>query len=80
LSEVNLDGVSTKSSPSLNGVVRPKIAILPDFACSRPLRSMGGTWSPARLDAFLRNAQALAPGTDMWWEADEPTTRRAIIE
>jgi cytochrome c len=74
-----LDGVSTKSGPSLNGVVWRKIAVLPDFAYSGALRSMTGTWSPARLDAFLRNTQAVAPGTDMFWDISDAATRRDII-
>jgi cytochrome c len=75
-----LDGVSTRSGPSLNGVVWRKIAVLPHFAYSRALRSMVGTWSPARLNAFLRNTQAVAPGTDMFWDIEDATTRRDIIE
>jgi len=75
-----LDGVSTKSGPSLNGVVWRKIAVLRDFAYTGALRSMVGTWSPARLDAFLRNTQAVAPGTDMFWDIADAATRRDIID
>jgi cytochrome c2 len=74
-----LSGVSTKSGPSLKGVVWRKIAVLPDFAYSSALRSMVGGWTPDRLDAFLRNTQAIAPGTDMFWDIDDAPTRRAIV-
>jgi cytochrome c2 len=41
---------------------------------------MMGTWTPGRLDAFLHNTQAIAPGTDMFWDIDDGQTRRAIID
>ncbi len=75
-----LNGVSTRSGPSLKGVVWRKIAVLRGFAYTPALRSMVGTWSPARLDAFLHNTQAVAPGTDMFWDIDDAPTRRAIID
>ncbi|HXQ13782.1 MAG TPA: c-type cytochrome [Caulobacteraceae bacterium] len=75
-----LDGHSTKSGPSLKGVVWRKIAVLPDFAYTGALRSMVGTWTPDRLDAFLHNTQAAAPGSDMFWDIDDGPTRRAIVD
>ena len=76
----SLSGVSTPSGPSLKGVVRRKIADRPDFAYSPALKAQVGTWTPDRLDAYLKDAQAFAPGTDMFWIIDEPEKRRAIID
>lgn len=74
-----LDGVSTPDGPPLNGVVWRKIAGLADFRYSAGLRTVVGTWTPDRLDAYLRNTQAFAPGTDMFWDIGDGETRRAII-
>jgi cytochrome c2 len=75
-----LNGVSTPSGPSLKGVVWRKIADLPDFAYSAALKAKVGTWSPDQLDAFLRNSQAFAPGTDMFFDVQDPAARKAIID
>ena len=75
-----LDGHSTASGPSLNGVVWRKIASLRDFRYSAGLRGQVGSWSPDRLNAYLRNTQAFAPGTDMFWDIADPATRKAIVQ
>jgi cytochrome c len=75
-----LTGVSTPNGPSLKGVVWRKIADLPDFTYSDALKAKVGTWSPDRLDAFLKNSQAFAPGTDMFFDVDDDARRKAIID
>ena len=75
-----LDGASTVNGPSLRGVLWRKVAVLRDFKYSPALRAVVGTWTPARLDAFLRDTQAFAPGTEMFWDIDDRPTRRAIID
>ncbi len=75
-----LDGASTVNGPSLKGVVWRKIAVLRDFRYSGALREAVGVWTPSRLDAFLRNTQGFAPGTEMFWDIDDAATRRAIID
>jgi cytochrome c len=74
-----LDGPSTPSGPSLKGVVWRKIADRQDFAYTSALKSLVGSWSPDRLDAFLSNTQAFAPRTSMFFEIQDPAERRAII-
>jgi cytochrome c len=71
---------STPSGPSLKGVMWRKIADRPDFRYSAGLRATIGTWTPSRLDAFLKDSQAFAPGTDMYWDVGDPDRRRAIVD
>jgi cytochrome c2 len=42
---------------------------------------VGGRWDEARMDAFLRDPNAFAPGSRMsQGRVDDPVERRAIIE
>jgi len=75
----SLTGASTPAGPSLKGLMWRKIASLPDFAYSNALRATVGTWTPARLDAFLKNTQAFAPGSDMLYDVPDAAERRAIV-
>jgi cytochrome c len=75
-----LTGHSTSSGPSLKGVVWRKIADLRDFKYSAGLQAQVGTWSPDRLDAYLRNTQSFAPGTDMFWNITDAGERKAIVD
>ena len=74
-----LGKASTPSGPTLKGVVWRKIADRQDFAYTSALRSLVGSWSPDRLDAFLSNTQAFAPRTSMFFEIQDRTQRRAIV-
>lgn len=52
--------------PHLDGVVGRPAASVAEFAYSPALRAMDGqSWTPERLDAFLRNPRGFAPGTNM---------------
>ncbi|MBV9993787.1 MAG: c-type cytochrome [Caulobacteraceae bacterium] len=75
-----LNGVSTPEGPSLNGVVWRKIAALADFPYSPGLKAKRGTWTPGMLDAYLKDTQGFAPGTDMFWDLRDDVKRRAIID
>ncbi len=75
----SLGGASTSSGPSLKGVVWRKIAVLPDFPYTSGLRAKVGVWTPDRLNAYLKNTQAFAPGTDMFWDIRDDAERRAIV-
>ena len=76
----SLTGPSTASGPSLKGVMWRKVADLSDFAYSPALKETAGTWTPQRLDAFLKDTQGFAPGTDMYFTIEDAARRRAIIE
>jgi cytochrome c2 len=71
---------STANGPSLTGVVWRNIASLPDFSYTPALKSTIGTWSPDRLDQFLKDTQAFAPGTSMFFAIQDRSTRRALIK
>jgi cytochrome c len=75
----SLEPASTAAGPSLKAVIWRKVAALPDFSYSEGLKGLGGLWSPARLDEYLKNTQALAPGTDMFFTIADPDDRKAII-
>lgn len=50
--------------PALGGIVNGAVAS-GDFSYSAALRKLGGHWNPQRLESFLANPQAMAPGTSM---------------
>jgi cytochrome c len=75
-----LAGASSDLGPSLKGVVWRKVAAQPDFTYSGSLKSLGGSWSPARLDGFLKDSQKFAPGAGMFFTVSDPGDRKAIIE
>ncbi|HEY5410541.1 MAG TPA: c-type cytochrome [Caulobacteraceae bacterium] len=73
-------GASSVSGPTLKGVVWRKVAGRDDFAYSGALKSLGGSWSPARLDGFLKDTQGAAPGAGMFFAIDDPAERKAIVD
>jgi len=75
-----LAGASGEQGPSLKGVVWRKVAAQTDFSYSGALQSLGGSWSPARLDGYLKDSQGFAPGNGMFFAVDDPDDRKAIIE
>ena len=59
-------GGADLDGPNLYGVVgHPVAERRPRFAYSAALRHVGGVWTFARLDAWLTNPAAFAPGTTM---------------
>ena len=72
-------GASGASGPSLKGVVWRKVAGRGDFTYSGALKSLGGSWSPSRLDGFLKDTQAFAPGTGMYFAIGNAADRKAIV-
>jgi len=67
--------------PNLFGVIGRRVAASREFAYSAALRGYGGRWTPARLDAFLADPSAVAPGTTMSFEGlPDPEDRRLLIE
>jgi len=59
--------------PQLTGVVGRAAASTRDYRYSEALQKSGIVWSEAKLAAFLRNPDALVPGTRMrfWGLSDE---------
>jgi cytochrome c2/Ca2+/Na+ antiporter len=67
--------------PDLLGVAGNTIAAAPGYDYSDALKNLSGTWSSEKLDRFLENPQAFAPGTRMQFQgiadADE---RKKVIQ
>ncbi len=73
-------GASSASAPSLKGVVWRKVAAREDFTYTGALKSLGGSWSPSRLDGFLKDTQAFAPGAGMYFAIGDAADRKAIVD
>ena len=65
--------------PRLWEVVGRDVASLDDFEYSEALKSLGGEWTRARLDAFLANPRGVAPGTTMQFGGMSDATERASL-
>ena len=59
-----IDGQNS-TGPHLNGVVGRAVASVADFAYSDAVKKLGGDWTPARLDEWLKSPKGYAPGTKM---------------
>ena len=70
---------ANRIGPLHRGVVGRKVGSVKDFNYSPALKSLGGVWTPERLDAWLTNPQAVAPGTVMFFMVDDAGQRAAII-
>ena len=55
----------TSAGPSLRSLIGRDVAALGDFTYSSALKGAGGQWTRVRLDEFLRDPAAFAPGTSM---------------
>ena len=76
-----LGGRDASTAPTIHGVIGRAIASMPKFEYSSALRAAGGRWTTERLDAFLREPAAFAPGTPMQsWAVADSVERRKLIE
>lgn len=75
-----VDGITHRIGPDLLGVVGRRIADAPQFDEYSPaLRAHRGRWTRDRLDAFLRDPQAFAPGTTMAFPGVADDIQRAEL-
>jgi len=76
------DGTSHRIGPDLWGVIGRRIASSDGYGdYSAALRGLGGKWDEQRLDAFIKNPQAAAPGTAMEFDGvADAATRAKIID
>lgn len=65
--------------PKHRGVVGRKAGTVPAYAYSPALKASGIVWSPASLDRWLTNPQALVPGAKMFFSIADAKTRADII-
>lgn len=73
-------GASNSVGPNLRTVIGRKVAGAPGYNYSAGLKGKGGVWTPDRIDQFLLNPQAFAPGTRMAFAGlKNPTDRADVI-
>ncbi|WP_156255463.1 c-type cytochrome [Sandarakinorhabdus oryzae] len=65
--------------PSHAGLVGRKAGTMPGYAYSPALAAADFAWTPAQLDRWLTNPQALVPGAKMYFRVPDPADRAAII-
>ncbi|MBT8336042.1 MAG: PQQ-dependent sugar dehydrogenase [Gemmatimonadetes bacterium] len=71
----------TLRGPHLGGVEGRPVASVAGFEYSPGLRAVRGRWTRARLDAFLSDPHAFAPGTAKAMEpVTDPEVRRRILD
>ncbi|MFL6576194.1 MAG: c-type cytochrome, partial [Povalibacter sp.] len=73
------DGLSHRAGPDLFGILDKDVASSPNFEYSPALKSFGGQWTRERLDQFLSDPQATAPGTQMNFEGIADAQQRALV-
>ncbi len=73
-------GAAAKIGPPLHGVVGRDIASVEGFSYSSALQNEDGDWTYDKLDEFLTNPRAFAPGTKMAFAGiKKPEQRAAVI-
>ncbi len=73
-------GTPSPAGPQLIAVVGRKIGGADGFPYSQALKNAGGSWTPEKLDVFLKNPMAAYPGTSMAFGGlAKETDRNAII-
>jgi cytochrome c len=65
--------------PNLFGVVGRKAAGAPNFYYSQAVRGSGITWTPDKLDAWIKSPSALIPGNRMAFAGVADAGQRADI-
>jgi cytochrome c len=60
-------------------VVGRRVASAEGFDYSLALKALGGTWDRARLDQFLKNPKAMAPGTLMNQGGVSNASERSVV-
>ncbi len=65
--------------PKHRGVVGRPAGSVAGYAYSHALKTSGLVWSPANLDRWLTNPQALVPGAKMYFSIPNPQSRADII-
>ena len=74
------DGLAHRIGPDLLRIAGRDVASAPGFeGYSAALKSMGGKWTRERLDAYLRDPQAAAPGTTMAFPGVKDDAERAAL-
>lgn len=69
-----------KMGPPLAGVAGRKAGTAPGYAYSNALKTSNITWTPDKLDAFVKAPGKTVPGTKMLLGAPDAEQRAAVIQ
>jgi cytochrome c len=74
-------GAANRQGPNLFGITGQPAALVPGMVYSAAFKKAldGQTWTDARLDKWLENAQEMVPDSVMMYQQSDPEKRRAII-
>ena len=73
-------GGADLNGPNLHGVMGAPVAgNRPRYGYTQALRQAGGVWTPARMDAWLRDPQGFAPGNRMAFPGLKDARERADL-
>ena len=72
-------GAGTKVGPDLYGVVGRDIAKEPGFSYSSALQAKGGKWTFEKINEWITDPKAFAPGTRMAFAGVKSASQRANI-
>jgi cytochrome c len=70
---------ANRIGPRHRGLIGRKVASVSGFDYSDGLKKLGGVWTLARLDTWLQNPPAMAPGAKMFLTVPDPRQRHEII-
>ena len=74
-------GEPAQEGPPLWGVVGRQVASVDGFDYSPALKALGGSWDRTRLDQFLKDPKAMAPGTFMnLGRVSDANERAAVLD
>lgn len=68
-----------RQGPLLKGVVGRRAGSLPGFHYSAGFAKADWVWTPALLDRWITDPQAMIPGTIMLYRQPDATVRRKIV-
>lgn len=72
-------GEPHKLGPNLWNIVGRPVASAEGYAYSQAMQKLGGDWTAARLDHYLRDPAAMAPGNRMTFIGIKDDTQRAAV-
>ena len=73
------EGAGAKIGPDLWNVVGRPVASYPGFVYSDGLKKVGGDWTYEKLNTWITDPKAMAPGTKMAFAGEKSAQRRADI-
>lgn len=73
-------GEANKIGPNLWGIAGRAVASAPGYAYSDGLKALGGSWTPERLDTFIKGARKMVPDSKMTFSGiPDDAERRGVV-